>query len=166
MLKVKRFLLFSLGSTSVEACAYMLGASLVSGWEASECIPTKCLRCCGFSRRWKLLLWGIHPIFFCILNLEWHIKSKASTAQVWFLKLSPTLAVSWLKKNHGPYVKPPARKKIGYREVSLHVGQGWCSSIELRFLDFPFGNLVNLVLKEVAPGNRWNLHFLFFFEVY
>lgn len=65
MLKVKRFLLFSLGSTSVEACAYMLGASLVSGWEASECFPSKCLRWMWFFQKVKIM--GDPSIF---LHLE------------------------------------------------------------------------------------------------
>ena len=160
MLKVKRFLLFS-----VEACAYMLGASLVSGWEASECFPSKFLMWMWFFQ--KVKLWGIR--FF--LHLELGVTNqhpKASTAQVWFLKLSPTLAVSWLFQNWGGfYVKPhPPEKKIVYREVSLHVGQGWSSGAELSLWTFPLGIWWIWCSRKLPLATDEILIFYFFFEGY
>ena len=98
----------------------------------------------------KVKLWGIR--FF--LHLELGVTNqhpKASTAQVWFLKLSPTLAVSWLHKTGDPRMSNESPQKKMVREVSLHVGQGWCSSTELRFLDFPFGKFGEFGAQGSCP---------------
>lgn len=53
---------------------------------------------------------------------------------------------------------PPARKKDFLREVSLHVGQGWCSSTELG------QNLVNLGAQGSCPWQQMKSSFSIFFS--